>query len=96
MEDIRYSRDMGFTHKEFFRLLPLAMGDHAYQVEGLNITSQIHEGSLSIVLGPQQERRIALMRIPFCSVDFHFSGVSEQQQQAFKQHFDMHFQRGGG
>ncbi len=96
MDDIKYNRDMGFTHKEFFRLLPLAMGEHAYRIDNLSIHGELHNGTVLIKLGPEQERKIALMRIPFCNVSFAFSGVSEEQQQAFKAHFDMHFQRGGG
>lgn len=94
--DIEYSSDMGVTHNDFFRLLPSAMGDHQYQVNGNQVRAQVHSGTVKITIGPQQERRIALMRIPYATVHFQFRGVTESQQQAFKAYFDLRFQRGGG
>lgn len=94
--DIEYTANMGLTHADFFRLLPSAMGDHPYRIEGNTVIGTIHDGTVEIQLGAQQERRIALMVIPFADVSFRFRGVTEQQQQAFKSYFDLRFQRGGG
>ena len=96
LPDIRYSREMGLTDDDFFRILPKAMGEHAYRVEGRTVNGRIGEGHVEIVLGPQQERRIALLRLPFAEVSFTFRGVPEASQQAFKRNFDLYFQRGGG
>jgi hypothetical protein len=96
LPDIRYSREMGLTHADFWRLLPRAMGDHAYTVKDNVVQAGVHDGHLEITLGPAQERRIALLRLPYSVVSFVFKGVSEEQQLAFKAHFDLHFQRGGG
>ena len=93
---INYSREMGLTHNDFWRLLPRAMGEHAYQRKGDSVQAKVNDGELEITLGPSLERRIALMCIPYSKVSFNFSGVSETEQQAFKAHFDLHFQRGGG
>lgn len=93
---IEYSREMGLTHNDFWRLLPRAMGAHNYQIEGDSVLAEVNDGRLEITLGPPLERRIALMCIPYSKVSFSFSDVTEQQQQAFKAHFDLHFQRGGG
>lgn len=94
--DIQYADDMGLTHADFFRLLPSAMGDHAYRIEGNTVYGDIHQGTVEIVMGEQQVRRIALMAIPFARVSFHFRGVSAAQQSEFKAYFDLRFQRGGG
>ena len=93
---IEYSREMGLTHSDFWRLLPRAMGDHPYTRQGDTVQASIHQGTLNIHLGPTQERKIALLSIPFSVVSFRFEGVHEEQQMAFKAHFDLHFQRGGG
>lgn len=87
---------MGLTHDDFWRLLPRAMGSHPYTVEGLFVVATVDQGSLKITLGPPLERRIALLRLPYSVVSFTFEGVTETQQLAFKRHFDLHFQRGGG
>lgn len=94
--DIAYVDDMGLTHADFFRLLPSAMGEHPYTIEGMSVDGQVHQGTVRITLGAQQERRIALMRIPHAQVSFHFKGVTKAEQEAFKEYFDLRFQRGGG
>ena len=94
--DIRYSREMGVTDDDFWRILPKAMGEHDYRIDGRTVRGSVDGGTVEIVLGPQQERRIALLRLPFSEVSFTFRGVSADDQQAFKRHFDLYFQRGGG
>lgn len=93
---IEYSREMGLTHDDFWRLLPRAMGEHAYERQGDHVHATVNDGSLKIHLGPTLERKIALLRLPYSVVSFRFEGVREAQQMAFKTHFDLHFQRGGG
>ena len=93
---IEYSREMGLTHADFWRLLPRAMGEHAYERQGDEVKAQVFQGSLTIHIGPTQRRIIALMDLPYSVVSFRFEGVQEEQQLAFKTHFDLHFQRGGG
>lgn len=94
--DIQYARDMGLTHADFFRYLPAAMGSHTYRIEGTTVHGEVNDGTVEIHIGAQQERRIALMCIPFAQVSFTFRGVSKEQQEAFKANFDLRFQRGGG
>ena len=93
---IAYSREMGLTHADFWRLLPRAMGDHPYTIDGNAVRATVDGGQLDITLGPPEERRIALLRLPYSVVSFTFTGVEEVRQLAFKAHFDLHFQRGGG
>jgi len=96
----QFEKNMGITYSDFFRLLPKAMGDHSYSVDGTGANAQVNAdvsgGKLIISLGEQQERRIALMRIPYIIVSFDFNGVSDEGIAAFTEHFDLHFQRGGG
>jgi len=95
LED-QFSKEMGVTHADFFRLLPRAMGETPYTVSGRDVTGELPGGSISIHLGDPQVRRIALLRIPFAEVTFAFTGVSAAERTRFMQHFDLHFQRGGG
>lgn len=93
---IAYSREMGLTHDDFWRLLPRAMGEHRYERIGDQVHAAVNDGKLLIELGATMERKIALLRLPYSTVSFTFTGVSKEQQLAFKAHFDLHFQRGGG
>lgn len=96
MSQIQYSREMGLTHDDFFRLLPRAMGTHPYTTTGNVVNAVVHGGKLCIELGPTLIRKIALLEIPYSVVTFTFDDVTEAQQTTFKKHFDLHFQRGGG
>ena len=94
--DIAYADDMGLTHADFFRLLPAAMGEHPYKLQGNTVHGELHAGTVTITMGEQQVRRIALMAIPFARVSFHYRGVTQAQKDVFKEYFDLRFQRGGG
>ena len=87
---------MGLTHAEFFRTLPAAMGDWPYRVEDKTVVAERDGGRLTISLGPQQERRIALMRVPNVDVQFVFDGFETDVIKAFMRYFESRFQRGGG
>ena len=90
-------KDMGITHAEFMRLLPRALGDDAYTVSGTKINYQDAAGrKLAIELGPESERRIALMHIPRTPVSLHFHGYDETALESFMTHFNRSYQRGGG
>ncbi len=92
----QFEKNMGITYSDFFRLLPKAMGEHPYTINGSVVNAEVDSGKLTISLGEQQERRIALMRIPFVIVSFDFDSVNDEGIEAFVQQFDLHFQRGGG
>jgi hypothetical protein len=94
--EIAYSREMGLTHNDFWRLLPRAMGEHAYEILDNTVHAKVHGGTLRIDLGEIQERRIASVRLPYAVVSFQFNDIAASDQQVFKAHFDLHFQRGGG
>jgi len=83
----QFEKNMGITYSDFFRLLPKAMGDHSYSVDGTGANAQVNAdvsgGKLIISLGEQQ-------------VSFDFNGVSDEVIAAFTEHFDLHFQLGGG
>jgi len=96
LPDIEYTDDMGLTHADFYRLVPSAMGEHPHRIEGMTVYGEVFNGTVEITLGAQQERRIALMRIPHVAVSFHFRGVTQEEQATFKTYFDLRFQRGGG
>ena len=94
--DSDFSREMGLTHREFFRTLPSAMGDYNYTVNGNRIEAILTTGSLTIELAPESVRKIASFVIPKTGVKFSFSGVSDEERLSFITYFDRRFQRGGG
>ena len=93
---VRFSRDMGITHREFFRTLPAALGPTPYTVQGRDIIITEDARRLVISLSPEGRRRIAALSLPTTQVHFTFSGYSPQDIEQFMARFDRAFQRGGG
>lgn len=93
---VRFSRDMGITHSEFFRTLPAALPALPYAVQGSEVTISDDTRRLVISLSPEGRRRIAALSLPTTQVHFTFSGYSPQDVDRFMARFDRAFQRGGG
>ena len=87
---------MGISHAEFFRLLPKALDSDGYTVAGTDISFPGDGRSVHISLGPEGERRIALLHIPTTDVTITFDGYDASEVEAFLLHFDHSYQRGGG
>ena len=93
---IRDTRDMALTHKDFYRILPRAVGENEYTVLSNGVDVTVGSGKVNITLGDQQLRKIALMEVPWCRVDFTATGLSESEIEKFAEFFHRRFQRGGG
>ena len=87
---------MALTMENFERTLPRAVGDSSYTLQGRGATVKVAEGEVTIELGPQQVRKIALLEIPWCRVEFVARNLTEDQFKQFSENFHRHFQRGGG
>jgi len=87
---------MGYTHADFFRLLPRAMGGYPYEISGLEINCKLPSGSLRITLGEEQERRMVLVIMPYTQVTFEYQDVSDEDREAFIKHFELRFMKGLG
>ena len=93
---VRFSRDMGITHGEFFRTLSSALPTLGYTVQGSDVIVSDDTRRLVIHLSPEGRRRIAALSLPTTQVHFTFSGYSPQDVEQFMARFDRAFQRGGG
>ena len=96
MDSFRFSRESGLTHAEFFRSLPAALDHHPFSVDGDRVVVDYGDRRITIVLGPQQVRRIAMLEIPYTILHFSFDGFSPAQRTEFMDRFNLYFRRGGG
>ena len=87
---------MTSSRKEFFRLLPLALADYEFVVDGNSIHFTYANGKLSIDITKETERKIASLALPVLHVSFTFVDIDHQSQQNFLNHFFKVYQRGGG
>lgn len=91
-----FTREMGVTHSDFLRTLPKALGEIPFYITGATVTVQDGPRRLTIRLGPEQERRIAMLRLPATQVHFEFLDYREVEIATFMRRFERCFQRGGG
>ncbi len=90
------TKDMTLTHADFRRILRGAFGEAVEDPGGDRLTVTLGGGRIEIVLGPERQRQIALLRLPACTVALRFAGLSEEAAVAALARFDRAFQRGGG
>ncbi|MBE9553974.1 MAG: hypothetical protein IMF05_10970 [Proteobacteria bacterium] len=89
-------KEMGYTHKEFMRLLPKAVGGADMRITGNEIAVREGDRSLRIELGEEGERRIANLRLPMTPVSLAFTGYNEAEIDAALDRFWRAYQKGGG
>jgi len=89
-------KEMGITHSDFFRTIPRALGSEEYSRSANGVVLESDGKRLEIVVGPEGERRIALMVIPRTQVTMTFTGYNEAEIKAAVKRFDMMFKKGGG
>jgi hypothetical protein len=89
-------REMGFTRAEFMRILPSALHGYSHAIEGDSIRVDIDDSRLSISLGEERVRKIALLQLPYMEVVFDYREVDAQAFRTFLKQFDLYFRKGGG
>lgn len=87
---------MSISHREFFRLLPRAVGNRVFSTTDRDATIEIGNGQLDIHLSEEGQFKIASLQLPRTVVSFEFTNVEESERIQFLSQFDMAFQRGGG
>ena len=92
----RITKEMAITHADFRRVLRGAFGEAVDDPGGNRLAVTIDGGRLDITLGPERERQIALFRLPACTVELAFTGLSPEAAGAALARFERSFQRGGG
>ena len=93
---VTIEKEMGITHADFFRILPNALGGEGYAVSGSRITWKDGERTLTIDLGQEESRQIALMRMPKTRLTLTFTGYEADEREAALARFWRYFQKGGG
>ena len=89
-------KEMALTESDFFRILPSALGTDAYDVAGRVVTLEEEARALTIEIGAEGMRQIALMQIPKMSVRLTFAGYDDGARDAALARFWRYFQKGGG
>ena len=83
LSSMRIVKEMGYSHADFFRLLPRSMGGYPYEVDGNTVHCKLNSGTLTITLGPEGIRKLVLVEIPRTEIVFTYNNVSEEERLAF-------------
>lgn len=89
-------KDMGITHRDFFRIIGHALGTDDFEQWDSGVRLTQGDKTLEVTVGPEGQRKIALMVIPRTLVTLSFTNYSEESQKAAIKRFDMMFKKGGG
>ncbi|HEY5790010.1 MAG TPA: hypothetical protein VIX81_05250 [Gammaproteobacteria bacterium] len=89
-------REMGIDHADFRRLLPHALGQLRWRGGETRFSIAVGAGEVTIELGPERVRRIALLELPVTPVRFAWEGLAEGEFERFLERFDHYYRRGGG
>ncbi len=87
---------MGISHSDFFRIFPAVINRQPFERSADGIRYSDRERRLSIVLSPESNRRLGMLRIPLTTLRLEFNGYTCDEVDQFMERFDRHFHRGGG
>ncbi len=90
-------KQMGFTHADFFRLLPRAMGGNEYSVTGDIVHATLAKGTLTISIGEEKQRLLSPhVVMPYTDVTFEYNNVPDDVRTSFEEYFHLRFMKGLG
>jgi len=91
------NRDMGFSRREFDKLLPRVLSGYTATIENNDAEIQLGEGTIVIHIGEERERRLSdWVRLPILPVAIEFNNVSKQDKSRFLRTFDYATMKGLG
>ncbi len=94
---VRVAKEMGVTHREFFRILPRVFGAQPHAIEGRRIVVAGVGRRLEIHLSEEGERRLSpVVSMPVTRVELVFCGYSAAERSEFLARFEREFFKGGG
>ena len=96
MQKITFRREMGFTRREFDRILPAALNSRPFDTSATGIQSRVASGTMQLIISEQKYRKIASISLPYLDIEFIFEGLSQAQVDETMRFFDLRYQRGGG
>lgn len=94
---VRVVKEMGVTHREFFRILPGVLAGAPYEVGEGRVVQIQGERRLEILVAPEGERRLSeVVRLPITRVELIFQGYSDAERAAFLERYKRAYQKTAG
>jgi hypothetical protein len=87
---------MALRRDDFLRLLPVAVGNEPYRVEGDDIVAADATTAWRIRIEEKPGRRFGPVGLPVLAVTLILDGATAREARAFVDRFLLGFQRAGG
>ncbi len=87
---------MTITREDFFRILPKALSEFQFEVNGNKVLCHIDNGRVEIDLTMGENRKIGALELPVMHVKFILNNISDEMRAKFFSKFDFAYQKGGG
>lgn len=91
-----FSKDMQLTRPEFEKRLSKDVAGFQWRMTHDGAEGVQGDHRVVIQLTELPPRKIAMIVLPRCQVDFTFEGMKDADKQTFIHQFDQVFQKGGG
>ena len=95
-DQITVHKEMGLTHDDLLRLLPVLAQPYVFTVSEQQIVISNNDQIVTIDYSIERTRKIASFELPVTDVNIVFTGFDQQQVKEFITKFDRVYQRGGG
>ena len=95
-ESSTFTRELGVSEQEFFRMLPPAIENRPFVRDGRTVRLEVDGHTVTFELGPEQTRRLGMLELPYMEVTFGFGGLPPEARARFMERFQLYFRRGGG
>jgi hypothetical protein len=95
-EILALSQEMTISREDFLRLLPGAVEDAHFRVDGDQIRPVDAERHWRIVLSLLDDLRLGAIRLPRHRVEIHLTGDDADEHHRFVARFELHYRRAGG
>ena len=89
-------REMTITHDDFFRILPKALNEFQFEVNGNKVLCHMDNGLVEINLKMGENRKIGALELPVMYVKFILNNISDEMRAKFFSKFDFAYHKGGG
>ena len=87
---------MTITRDDFFRILPKALDEFQFEINGNKVICHIDNGHVEIDLTVGENRKIGALELPVMHVKFVLNNISDEMRAKFFSKFDFSYHKGGG
>lgn len=87
---------MSITREEFFRILPKALDEFTFEINGDKVKCRVEDGLVEICITTGENRNLGALQLPVLNIKFILNNIPLELQNRFFKKFYFSYQKGGG